>query len=66
MITNPEVFDRDHVPNLVCREEELTVLENALRPVTNGDPAEDVLLHGPFRKLEGMLRLAEASARRRS
>jgi Cdc6-like AAA superfamily ATPase len=48
MITNPGVFDRDHVPDLVCRDEELTMLENALQPVTYGDPAKDVLVHGPM------------------
>lgn len=48
MITNPEVFDPTHVPNLVCREEETSMLENALRPVIDGDPAQDLLLHGPM------------------
>jgi Cdc6-like AAA superfamily ATPase len=47
MIERPQVFGDDYVPNIVCREAEKTALENALEPITYGEPSYNCLLYGP-------------------
>ncbi|GGM63998.1 Cdc6-like AAA superfamily ATPase [Halarchaeum rubridurum] len=48
MITAPHVFEDGHLPrSLEHREGAMTTLAQAFQPATNGDRAEDVLIHGP-------------------
>ena len=46
-ITNARVLDPEFVPNdVVQRDAEINLLSSALRPVTDGDPADPAFLHG--------------------
>ncbi|ELY54552.1 orc1/cdc6 family replication initiation protein [Natronococcus amylolyticus DSM 10524] len=48
MITDARVLQTEFVPkDLVHRDNELTTLSAALKPLTNGEPGETTLLHGP-------------------
>lgn len=48
MITDPRVFDDDHLPReLAHRDAEVATLSRALEPALNGERADDVLISGP-------------------
>ncbi|MFB6076809.1 MAG: AAA family ATPase, partial [Candidatus Nanohaloarchaea archaeon] len=48
VVTDARVLSEEFVPReLQHRDGEVGVLTNALEPLIDGDPAEDVLVHGP-------------------
>ena len=47
MIERPQVFGSDYIPKIVCRDAEKQALKTVLSPITDGERANDAILHGP-------------------